>query len=47
VGIIREGRGAHFDPEMVDAFLAIAEDFRAIAERYADTEEDVAKAARR
>jgi PAS domain S-box-containing protein len=46
VAIIREGRGSHFDPEMVDAFLAIAAEFRAIAERYADTEEDVAKAAR-
>ena len=46
VAIIREGRGKHFDPEMVDAFLAIAEAFRAIAARYADSEEDVAKAAR-
>ena len=42
--IIKEGRGKHFDPDMVDAFLAIAEDFRAIAERYADTEEELAKA---
>ena len=41
--IIKEGRGKHFDPDMVDAFLAIAEEFRAIAERYADTDEDLAK----
>ena len=41
VGIIREGRGTHFDPDMVDAFLAIEEEFHAIAERYADSEEDV------
>ena len=36
VAIIREGRGAHFDPDVVDAFLEIAEEFRAIAERFAD-----------
>ena len=44
--IIREGRGTHFDPDMVDAFLAIAEEFRAIAERYADSEDDVSVKAR-
>jgi putative two-component system response regulator len=38
VEIIREGRGKHFDPEVVDAFLAIHEACRAIAERYADSE---------
>jgi putative two-component system response regulator len=43
VEIIKDGRGKHFDPDMVDAFLAIAEEFRAIAERYADTDEDLAK----
>ena len=31
-------RGGHFDPDVVDAFLAIFEEFRAIAERFADTE---------
>ncbi|MDK9706193.1 MAG: two-component system response regulator [Desulforhopalus sp.] len=41
VDIIREGRGSHFDPDMVDAFLAITEDFYAIARRYADSEEQV------
>jgi putative two-component system response regulator len=41
VGIIREGRGAHFDPDMVDAFLEIEAEFAAIADRYADSEEDV------
>jgi putative two-component system response regulator len=34
--IIRAGRGSHFDPDLVDAFLAIAEEFRAIARRFAD-----------
>lgn len=37
VSIIFEGKGAHFDPDMVDAFTAIAEDFRRIAIRYADS----------
>ncbi len=34
--IVTEGRGTHFDPDMVDAFVAIAEDFRAIATQYSD-----------
>jgi putative two-component system response regulator len=46
IEIIREGRGRHFDPDMVDAFLQIADEFLAIAGRYADSEEDVAMAAR-
>jgi putative two-component system response regulator len=40
VEYIRESRGRHFDPDMVDAFLAIQEDFRAIAQRFADIESD-------
>jgi len=46
VAIIREGRGRHFDPDMVDAFLDIQDEFYAIAERYKDGEEDVAAKAR-
>jgi putative two-component system response regulator len=46
VEIIKEGRGKHFDPDMVDAFLAIAEEFHAIAERYVDSEDEVAVKAR-
>jgi cyclic di-GMP phosphodiesterase len=34
--IIAAGRGAHFDPDLVDAFLANFGDFVAIAERYRD-----------
>ncbi len=41
VEIIREGRGKHFDPDVVDAFLAIHEACHAIAMRYADSEADV------
>jgi putative two-component system response regulator len=36
VAIIREGRGRHFDPDVVDAFLALQDTFAAIARRYAD-----------
>jgi len=41
VAIIIEGRGAHFDPDIVDAFLTIQQQFVAIARRYADTDEDI------
>jgi putative two-component system response regulator len=34
--IISEGRGTHFDPDVADAFIAVAEDVRAIAQRYSD-----------
>ncbi|MDX9993879.1 MAG: two-component system response regulator [Rhodocyclaceae bacterium] len=34
--IIREGRGAHFDPDIVDAFVRRFDDFVAIARRYTD-----------
>jgi putative two-component system response regulator len=36
VGIIREGRGAHFDPTVIDAFVAICDEFEQIAKQYAD-----------
>jgi putative two-component system response regulator len=34
--IVVEGRGTHFDPDMVDAFLKVQEQFSEIAEQYAD-----------
>ena len=40
VAIIQEGSGSHFDPDMVEAFLAIQDEFRAIAARYADSDTD-------
>ena len=36
--IIVQGRGSHFDPDVVDSFLEIQEEFRSIAQRYADAE---------
>lgn len=44
VAIIEEGRGTHFDPVMVDAFIQISEDFYQISICYADSELAVAKA---
>ena len=40
VAIIREGRGTHFDPDVVDAFLALEETFRNIALTFADCDEE-------
>jgi len=37
--IIKAGRGSHFDPDIVDAFLEIQDEFQAIVARFADTEE--------
>ncbi|MGI9135389.1 MAG: HD-GYP domain-containing protein, partial [Rhodoferax sp.] len=41
VQIIFGERGAHFDPDMVDAFIEIQDEFAAIAERHADTDDDM------
>lgn len=38
-GIILEGRGTHFDPDVVDAFLALEEGFQQVAREFADQEE--------
>jgi putative two-component system response regulator len=39
--IIREGRGSHFDPDVVDAFLAVQDQFQAIAARFADSDSEL------
>ncbi|WP_415905467.1 two-component system response regulator [Neptuniibacter sp. QD48_55] len=41
VAIIEEGRGNHFDPELVDCFIEIKDDLLAIALRFADSDEGV------
>ncbi len=43
VQIIFQGRGSHFDPDMVDAFIEIQDEFRLIAQCYADSEADMQK----
>ena len=41
VALIVEGRGRHFDPDIVDAFLEIQDEFRAIAQRFGDSDADL------
>jgi len=41
VGIIIEGKGQHFDPDMVDVFVEIQDEFRKIALEFADFDEEV------
>ena len=40
VKIIVEGKGSHFDPDVVDAFLALEDTFRNIALTFADHDEE-------
>ena len=41
--VIFQGRGAHFDPDMVDAFIEIQSEFQSIAQRYSDTDSSMQK----
>jgi putative two-component system response regulator len=41
VSIIIEGKGSHFDPDIVDAFVELAEEFRAVALRFSDSDSDL------
>lgn len=43
VQIILDGKGAHFDPDMIDAFQELHDEFRAIAIRFHDSDIDMAK----
>ena len=47
IAIMRDGRDSHFDPDILDAFLAHTEEFRAIAERFADDDAEIVAAAQR
>jgi putative two-component system response regulator len=40
--ILEEGRGKHFDPDILDAFIAIQLECKAIAEKHANTDEELA-----
>ncbi len=44
VDIMREGRGTHFDPDLLDVMLAIAPKFDAIAQHFCDPDEPAAGA---
>jgi putative two-component system response regulator len=41
VEVIVQGRASHFDPDVVDAFLALQDEFEAIATRFADSDCDM------
>ncbi len=41
VAIIFQGRDSHFDPDLVDAFIEIQDEFQAIAQSFVDTEQDM------
>jgi putative two-component system response regulator len=43
VQIILEGKNTHFDPDIVDAFIELQDEFKAIAARFVDSDEDIAK----
>ena len=43
VQIVFQGRGSHFDPDMVDAFIGIQDEFQAVAERFADSDSNLQK----
>ena len=45
VRMIVDGRGQHFDPDIVDAFVALQDEFLAISQRYADSDADIAEKA--
>ena len=45
VQIMVEGRGRHFDPDIIDAFLELQDEFKAIAARFVDSDDDMAKKA--
>lgn len=38
--IILEGRGSHFDPQVVDAFIVLEDEFVAIADKYRHMERE-------
>ncbi len=45
VAIIAQGKGTHFDPDIVEAFLTLQQQFHEIAKRFADSDDDMHKKA--
>jgi putative two-component system response regulator len=39
LAIISEGRGSHFDPDVVDAFFALQDEILAIKKQYDDVKD--------
>lgn len=46
VATLREGRGVHFDPDVLEAFEQVSDEFRALAGAWPDSEEEVERKAR-
>ncbi|MBQ5948959.1 two-component system response regulator [Massilia sp. ST3] len=40
--VMRQGRGTHFDPDVLDAFFAVEDEFARIAQAYRDAEDEEA-----
>ena len=40
IEIIISGRGTHFDPDMIDAFISISDQFQRVAEQYNDRQQN-------
>jgi putative two-component system response regulator len=45
MAVIVAGRGTQFDPDIVDAFVAMGEEIEAIAELFRDSDETLARKA--
>ncbi len=46
VQIVSEGKGSHFDSDVVEAFMQLTDTFRAIAARFADSDADMERKAK-
>jgi putative two-component system response regulator len=43
VQIILDGKGTHFDPHIIEAFVVLHEKFKEIASTFSDSNDDMAK----
>jgi putative two-component system response regulator len=45
IAIMKDGRGSHFDPDVLDAFLELQDAFQMVAKAYHDSDQDMGKKA--
>ena len=43
IDIMRKGRGSHFDPDILDVFLRISDEFNEIAQRFKENDDEPPK----